>query len=53
LERQISGLALQKYAVDTPGGGGKIRLSEDAIAGEEDGVLLLKGHDGKLWRYPA
>jgi len=53
LERHISGLALPAYAVDLPGGGGKIRLSEDAIAGEEDEVLLLKGHDGKLWKYPA
>jgi lysine 2,3-aminomutase len=53
LERQISGLALPAYAVDLPGGGGKIRLNEDVIAGEEDGVLLLKGPDGKLWRYPA
>jgi lysine 2,3-aminomutase len=53
LERQISGLALPVYAVDLPGGGGKIRLSEDAIAGEENGVLLLKGHNGKLWKYPV
>jgi lysine 2,3-aminomutase len=53
LERQISGLALPVYAVDLPGGGGKIRLSEDVIAGEGDGVFLLKGHDGKLWKYPA
>ena len=53
LERQISGFALPTYAVDLPGGGGKIRLSGDAIAGEDGGVLLLKGHDGKLWRYPA
>jgi lysine 2,3-aminomutase len=53
LERQISGLALPVYAVDLPGGGGKIHLSEDAIAGEKDGVFLLKGHDEKLWKYPA
>jgi len=53
LERNFSDLALPTYAVDLPGGGGKIRLSEDAIAGEDGGVLLLKGHDGKLWRYPA
>jgi len=52
LERQISGLALPVYAVDLPGGGGKIRLSKDMIK-EEDGVLLLKGHDGRLWKYPA
>ena len=53
LERQISGLALPAYAVDLPGGGGKIRLSEDIIAGEKDGVFLLKDCDGKLWKYPA
>ena len=53
LERCLSGLALPTYAVDLPGGGGKIRLSEDVIAGEDNGVLLLKGHDGKLWKYPA
>jgi lysine 2,3-aminomutase len=53
LERQISGLALPTYAVDLPGGGGKIRLGEDAIAGEDGGVLLLKGYDGKLWKYPV
>jgi len=53
LEQQISGLALPVYAVDLPGGGGKISLTEDVIEGEEDGVLLLKGYDGKLWKYPA
>jgi lysine 2,3-aminomutase len=59
LERHVSGLgagrliALPAYAVDLPGGGGKIRLCEDVIAGEDNGALLLKGHDGKLWKYPA
>jgi lysine 2,3-aminomutase len=44
------------YAVDLPGGGGKIRLSEDSIAGEgeepEGPVYYLKGPDGSLWPYP-
>jgi lysine 2,3-aminomutase len=44
------------YAVDLPGGGGKIRLSEDSIAGEgeepEGPVYYLKGPDGSLWAYP-
>ncbi|MDR3247840.1 MAG: radical SAM protein, partial [Treponema sp.] len=46
---------LPAYAVDLPGGGGKIRLSEDSIAGEEDRpegrVYLLKGPDNSLWPY--
>jgi lysine 2,3-aminomutase len=52
-----AGAELPAYAVDLPGGGGKIRLSEDSIAGEEDRsggrVYLLKAPDGKLWEYPA
>ncbi|GHT91022.1 lysine 2,3-aminomutase [Spirochaetia bacterium] len=45
------------YAVDLPGGGGKIHLSQDCIAGEEDRpagrAYLLKDKNGKLWPYPA
>jgi len=53
LGQQISGLALPAYVVDLPGGGGKIRLSEDMIASEKNGVFLLRGYDGTLWKYPA
>ena len=57
LGRRIGGLGLPAFAVDLPGGGGKIRLDESVIAGEEDrpggGVFLLKGMDGRLWAYPA
>ena len=53
----ITGMGLPIYAVDLPGGGGKIRLSEASIAREEDRpsgrVHLLKGTDGKLWEYPV
>jgi lysine 2,3-aminomutase len=48
---------LPAYAVDLPGGGGKIRLSEDSIAGETmmpaGRAYLLKDKAGKLWPYPA
>jgi lysine 2,3-aminomutase len=48
---------LPVYAVDLPGGGGKVDLREDTIAGErqERGgkVYLLRGPDGRLWPYPA
>jgi lysine 2,3-aminomutase len=48
---------LPAYAVDLPGGGGKIRLSEESITGEEERptgrVYLLKDKNGKLWPYPA
>jgi lysine 2,3-aminomutase len=57
LKGLVSGLALPKYAVDLPGGGGKILLDESVIAGERDTpkgrALLLRANDGALWEYPA
>jgi lysine 2,3-aminomutase len=53
----LPGTLVPTYAVDLPGGGGKIRLSEESIAGEEERpagrVYLLKDKNGKLWPYPA
>jgi lysine 2,3-aminomutase len=53
----VSGLGLPAYTVDLPGGGGKIRLHENVIAGEKetaDGfVYILKDNSGKEWYYPA
>ena len=54
--------AAPPYAVDLPGGGGKIRLDENAIAGERvipggagqgRRVYLLRDGAGALWEYPA
>jgi lysine 2,3-aminomutase len=57
LGRLVPGPGLPVYAVDLPGGGGKIRLCEGLIAGEEarprGRVYLLKDSAGKLWEYPA
>jgi lysine 2,3-aminomutase len=58
LKALVSGLALPAFAADLPGGGGKIRLHKDIIAGETAGpggepAYLLPGPDGKLWPYPA
>jgi lysine 2,3-aminomutase len=59
--RQLGGLitapGLPAYAVDLPGGGGKIRLHENVIAGEKDTptgyVYILKDYEGKEWYYPV
>jgi lysine 2,3-aminomutase len=54
--RDSLGEGCPAYAVDLPGGGGKIRLREDSIAGEGEEsrgpVHYLKGPDGRLWVYP-
>ncbi|MCL2831763.1 MAG: radical SAM protein [Treponema sp.] len=47
---------LPVYAVDLPGGGGKIRLHDGVIAGRRTTaagqVYLLRDSNGKLWEYP-
>jgi len=57
LGRLLPGPNLPVYAVDLPGGGGKIRLHENAIAGErtsEKGAeYVLKDANGREWYYPA
>jgi lysine 2,3-aminomutase len=53
LQRELSGLALPVFAVDLPGGGGKIRLHHESLAGREDGSFLIRDLEGKLYRYPA
>ncbi|MCL2191349.1 MAG: KamA family radical SAM protein [Treponema sp.] len=45
------------YAVDLPGGGGKIALHENVIAGErvsgKGAEYVLRDKDGRDWHYPA
>jgi len=52
----ISGMGLPSYAVDLPGGGGKIRLHDNIIAGEKETpagtAYILKDRNGKEWLYP-
>jgi lysine 2,3-aminomutase len=52
LRGKTTGYAIPTYVVDTPGGGGKIPLIPDYLVGRENGYLLLRNHDGKVFRYP-
>ena len=47
-----SGYAVPTYVVDAPGGGGKIPLMPDYVAGTDKDALLLHNYEGKLFRYP-
>jgi lysine 2,3-aminomutase len=53
----VPAATLPPYALDLPGGGGKIRLCEEIIAGKEKcpegSVYLLRGPGKKIWRYPV
>ena len=52
LGNEVSGLALPSFAVDLPGGGGKLRLHPDTDLKEQGGWYRLRGADGGMYRYP-
>lgn len=52
LRRRLSGMAIPTYAVDLPGGGGKIELHEGSVRTLDDEWYLLQGLDGLEYRYP-
>ncbi len=53
LRRRLSGLARPLYAVDLPGGGGKVPLEPQWLVREEGGWYYFRGPDGAEGRYPA
>lgn len=52
LRRRLSGMAIPTYAVDLPGGGGKIPLTEASIVRREPGWYVLCDDQGREYRYP-
>ncbi|MFZ0242568.1 MAG: KamA family radical SAM protein [Desulfobacterales bacterium] len=47
-----SGYAVPTYVVDAPGGGGKVPLMPDYMAGRQGSDLLLRNYENRLYRYP-
>ncbi|MEW5817614.1 MAG: KamA family radical SAM protein [Spirochaetota bacterium] len=52
LRRKVSGLALPVYAVDLPGGGGKVPLTESYFLKRENGSCYFKNGEGEVYKYP-
>jgi lysine 2,3-aminomutase len=52
LRGHTTGYACPIFVVDAPGGGGKILLAPDAVAGRNGDDLLLRNFEGKIYRYP-
>ena len=52
LRGHTSGYAVPTYVIDAPGGGGKIPLLPDSVVGRENGDLLLRNYEGRIFRYP-
>ncbi len=52
LRGHTSGYAVPTYVIDAPGGGGKIPLLPQTVAGRDGDDLLLRNHEGRIFRYP-
>ncbi|AFG37724.1 KamA family radical SAM protein [Spirochaeta africana] len=52
LRSRISGMALPVYAVDLPGGGGKIPLNRETLVRTEKNWYVLQDLAGNHYRYP-
>jgi lysine 2,3-aminomutase len=51
LRGHTTGYATPMFAVDAPGGGGKILISPDSIVGRDGDDLLLRNFEGDVYRY--
>jgi lysine 2,3-aminomutase len=52
LRRRLSAMALPVYAVDLPGGGGKVPLTESYLREEDADFWIFESIDGKRYSYP-
>ncbi|MBF0628111.1 MAG: KamA family radical SAM protein [Magnetococcales bacterium] len=52
LSGEVSGLALPRYVIDAPGGGGKIPVGPVTWVGREPGRILLRNPHGQIFSYP-
>lgn len=51
LHGYTTGYAVPTYMVDAPGGGGKVPLTPSYVTGRQGEDLVIRNHDGRLYRY--
>jgi len=52
LRGHTTGYATPIFAVDAPGGGGKVQIAPDFVVGRDGDDLLLRNFEGDVYRYP-
>jgi lysine 2,3-aminomutase len=52
LRGHTTGYAVPTFVIDAPGGGGKVALCPESVAGRRGRELLLLSYDGGLYAYP-
>jgi lysine 2,3-aminomutase len=52
LQGKISGMAIPRYMIDLPGGGGKVPLLPDSVVERKNGRLFVRSFNGRIYEYP-
>ena len=52
LRGHTTGYGVPTYVIDAPGGGGKVALYPDTVAGRNGSDLLLRNYAGDIYSYP-
>lgn len=52
LRGHISGLAVPHFAIDAPGGGGKITIAPNYVLEKTDKKIILRNYENKCFEYP-
>ena len=52
LRGHTSGYAVPTFAIDAPGGGGKIPLLPEYVIGRDENGIILRNYEGKVFCYP-
>jgi lysine 2,3-aminomutase len=52
LRGHTSGYAVPAYVIDAPGGGGKVPLLPETVAGREGNNIIIRNYENKCFRYP-
>jgi lysine 2,3-aminomutase len=52
LRGNTTGYAVPQYAIDAPGGGGKVPINPDYVESITDDEVVFRNYEGTTYRYP-
>jgi len=52
LRGHTTGYAAPQYAIDAPGGGGKVPINPDYVLSHNPDRVVLRNYEGKIFEYP-
>ncbi len=52
MQGHTSGMGVPYFVIDTPGGGGKVRLLPNMVVEHNEKEVVVRNYEGKVFRYP-